>query len=378
MARSAEAGRSARMQPLWARVDANRTKLTVFVALFVLGSAALLALALVAVPGGLIGWALGWNGALDPAAHYWRSYALVVAAAMGVLLLTGSLIAAVQLSNAEDWVTNRFKGRTLQPGEAPGLEDVLSDIALAAGLAEPPRVLVLTESGDNAFAIGTARKRAVVGITEGMLEHFTVDELRAVVATLVARIVAGDIMFATALAALMGPIKAIRESRHGASDTASCALSGCASSPDPGCGGGGCVDLDSGDDAAGCLGGIAVVVFIAVVIALTYAAVVTAAWIVTLWGRALNRASYEKADAEGMLLLKDPAPMVSALRRAIRSSTLVADGDQSYDGIFYAQTSGTPKIERAETQRFERLCEVLGVEGMAARLGDETDPPGDA
>ncbi len=110
--------------------------------------------------------------------------------------------------------------------------------------------------------------------------------------------------------------------------------------------------------------------FIALVIAVTYLAVITAAWIVTLWGRMLNRASYEKADAEGMLLLKDPSPMISALRKAIRSSTEVADGDQSYDGIFYAPTSGTERVEAAERRRFDRLCEVLGVDGMQASLGE--------
>jgi hypothetical protein len=69
-----------------------------------------------------------------------------------------------------------------------------------------------------------------------------------------------------------------------------------------------------------------------------------------------------------MLLLKDPAPMLSALRKAIRSSTQVADGDQSYDGIFYASTSGTARIERSERRRFERLREVLGVDGLQADL----------
>jgi hypothetical protein len=69
-----------------------------------------------------------------------------------------------------------------------------------------------------------------------------------------------------------------------------------------------------------------------------------------------------------MLLLKDPTPMISALKKAILSSNLVVNGDQSYDGIFYASTSGTPKVERAERRRFERLCEVLGVEGLMASL----------
>jgi Zn-dependent protease with chaperone function len=378
MPAAAPSDRTARMQPLWVRVDANRTKLTVFVVLFVLGSALLLSLALVAVPGALIGFAFA-----TPGSGYWSTYAFSVVGAVVVLLAVGSLAAAIQLANAEDWVKNRFSGRDLEAGEAPELESALADMAIAAGLSAPPRVLVLAEEGENAFALGTARKRAVVGITEGMLHAFTADELRAVVATLIARITAGDIMFATALAALMGPVQAIRGSRKGAGAAATgCANSGCS---DPGCGPGcsnssGCIDigdLGDSDSAGGCLGAIGIALFIAFVIAVTYVALLTATWIVTLWGRALQRTSYEKADAEGMLLLKDPSPMISALRKSILSSNFVASGDQSYDGIFYSSTSGTPKVDRAERRRFERLCEVLGVEGLMASLDstDESLPP---
>jgi Zn-dependent protease with chaperone function len=380
MAKPAGADRSSRMQPLWARVDANRTKLAAFVVLFVVGSAVLLAAALVAVPGALIGLVLA-----TPGSGYWPGYALTVAGAVAFLLALGSLLSAVQLSNAEDWVRNRFSGRDLQAGEAPELESALIDMALAAGLAAPPSVIVLAEQGENAFALGTARKRAVVGVTEGLLRDFTQDELRAVAATLVARIVAGDIMFGTALAALMGPVQAIRGSRKGAGAAATgCADSGCSN---PGCGDPGCAnasgcsdigdlaDFDS-DSAGGCLAAIGIALFIAFVIAVTYAALLIATWIVTLWGRALQRTSYEKADAEGMLLLNDPTPMISALRKAILSSNFVSNGDQSYDGIFYASTSGTPRVERAERRRFERLCEVLGVEGLMASLeAPDAAPP---
>lgn len=358
--------RSGRMQPLWARVDSNRAKLAAFVVLFIFGSAALLSLAMVAVPGAIVGAVVH-----QPDDAYWMWYSAAVATAMLGLLLIGTIIAAVQLSNAEDWVRGRFNGRALRSKEAPVLESVVADMSLAAGLSGPPAILVLDDPGENAFALGTARKRATIGITRGMLDGFTTEEMRAVVATLVARIVSGDILFATAMAALMGPIKAIRESRKSAGDAATgvgttgCGDPGCTTGCGNGCGGDGCLDVGSGDDI---VGGLVIVLFIALVVAVTYLAVLVAAWIVTLWGRALNRTSYEKADAEGMLLLKNPAPMLDALRKAIRSANLVAEGDQSYDGIFYASTSGTPRIEKAERRRFERLAEVLGVEGLAANL----------
>jgi hypothetical protein len=71
-----------------------------------------------------------------------------------------------------------------------------------------------------------------------------------------------------------------------------------------------------------------------------------------------------------MLLLRDPTPMLSALRKAIESSNEVADGDASCDGIFYAPTSGKPGIDKVERRRYDRLRQVLGIEGLAAELRD--------
>ena len=359
-------GSKPRVSPLWIRVDQNRTKLAAFVVFFVAGSALLLDLALIGVPGSLLS-ILATNNDVS-AATWFEGLAVVLAATFGLLLAVGALIAAVQLANAEDWVRGRFSGRDLAPGEEQTLRSAVEDMALAAGMNEPPRLIVLEAAQDsvNALALGTTRSQPVIGVTPGFREMLSVDEQRAVIAALTARIVAGDIMFATALAALMGPLKAIRESRKAGADAAgSVAAAGCA---DPGCADGcgdGCV---SGlDDMEGCGGAIVVVGFLVLVAVITYASVVTAAWIVTLWGRALHRTTYEKADAEGMLLLKDPSPMLSALSKASRSSNAVGDGDMSYDGIFYAATSGTPRVERVERRRYERLREVLGTEGLAAQ-----------
>ncbi|MDZ4168878.1 MAG: hypothetical protein U1E26_04380 [Coriobacteriia bacterium] len=364
--------RRLRIEPLWRRVDANRTKIAVFVVLFILGSAVLLEFAMIVVPGTLLSLL-----ASDTEVYFSR-LAIVVASTFGLLLASGALLAAIQLSNAEDWVRARFKGRDFAPGEAPALEMAVADMALAAGLAEPPRIVLLEGPADgvNALALGTTRSKPLIGVTPGFLSAMSPDEQRAVVATLTARILAGDIMFGTALAALMGPIKAIRGFNRaaggvaGAAADAGCANGGCVDTGcvNSGCGDTsctGCIDLDDAD-AGGCFGIIGIVLFLAVVAAITYVAVLTAAWIVTLWGRVLHRTAYEKADAEGMLLLKDPSPMLTALSKASRTSNATVEGDSSYDGIFYVGTSGTPRIEKAERRRYDRLREVLGTEGIAA------------
>jgi len=373
-----------RLQPLWVRVDKNRTKLVVFVVAFVAGSAVLLTGSLVALPGWLLGWGADQIG-LVAWGDWFARYPWAVAGSFALMLCAGGFIAAVQLANAHDWVRNRFKGRVLGAGDDARVARAVEEMSIAAGLAAPPEIMVVPAGSINAMAVGTTRERPLIGVTDGFLTGLTEPEQRAVIATLIARICAGDILFGTALAALMGPIRAVRESGTGAKGVASatggCLLEGCS---DVGCSGigdgcsgigdigdgcSGCADL--GDDGlGGCAFGIVVVVFLALVAALTYAAVVTAAWIVTLWGRALHRTSYEKADAEGMLLLKDPAPMLSALRKVVTSATGVGDGDPSYDGIFYAPTSGTTRIEPDERRRFERLREILGTEGLAAGLGD--------
>lgn len=359
-------GSTLRVTPLWARVDQNRVKLALFVVLFVVGSAVLIDTALIAVPGSLLSLAFAQD-----ASRWFGVQWMVYVVGLGALFALGSLICAVQLSNAEHWVRSRFAGRDLAPGELPDLERALTDMALAAGMSAPPRLMVLEAPTDsiNAMAIGTTRKAPVIGVTRRFCSDLTLDQQRAVIAALTARIVSGDIMFATALASLMGPLKAIREAHKTLGSGVATSTDGCAG---PGCGDPGCTDVGCSDgcldgfDSEGCGGLVAVVLFVMLVIAITYAAVVSAAWLVTLWGRLLNRTGYEKADAEGMLLLKDPEAMLGALRQAVTTSNAVGDGDRSYDGIFYAATSGTPAIERSERRRYDRLREVLGTDGLSA------------
>lgn len=333
-------------------------KLAAFITLFLVGSALLLDAAMVVVPGSLLSIVFAGDKAawfLD--LSWWATGAFFL------LLLVGALVCAVQLSNSEDWVRNRLKGQVAEKTQYPQVFSAMNDIAIAAGVAASPGLVVIDSTAVNAYALGSASK-PTIGVTKGFIDQLTVEEQRAVIAALVARIVAGDIMFGTALAALMGPLKAIRESRASAAGVASgCADTGCS---DPGCidGCSGCSDIGDLDD--GCLGMAGLVLFLVAVAAITYVAVVSAAWIVTLWGRALHRTAYEKADAEGMLLLKDPGAMLSALRKTVETSNEFGIDDQSYDGILYASCSGRMGVDARERRRFERLREVLGTEGLAA------------
>jgi Zn-dependent protease with chaperone function len=355
-----------RIEPLQVRVDRNRIRYVVFLAAFLTGSAALLTLVFVAVPGSLIGIVVD-----EPDYYSWLG--VTVAAAFALLLVVGSLAAYSQVANAEHWVRSRFQSVDLDAGTYAGLHTAVEEISLAGGLPEPPRLLLLGVPSVNARAIGTSRKRPVIGVTRGFLDSLTTEEQQAVIATLIARITRGDILVATALTALMGPLKLLRDIKTVPKGVEGIADTGCGGGCGDGCGDpDGCGDLG---DADGCGGALALVLFVIVVAALTWVAITVAAWLVTIWGRALHRTGHEKADAEGMLLLRHPQPMLSALRKAISSSNEVADGDPSYDGIFYASTSGTPAIDKVERRRYDRLREVLGTDGLAAPL-PEADAEG--
>lgn len=181
------AGSPLRQEPLWVRVDRNRLKLSVFVVLFVFGSAALLTIALVVVPGVLLG--LGaYSIDLVPAGTWFGRLAIVVGVAFLAMLALGIVLATAQLANAEDWVRHRFEGRELTPGESPPLERAVTDMAVAGGLGEPPRLFLLETDAVNALAIGTTRSRPLIGVTRGFLSAMSEAEQRAVVATLTSRV----------------------------------------------------------------------------------------------------------------------------------------------------------------------------------------------
>ena len=87
--------------------------------------------------------------------------------------------------------------------------------------------------------------------------------------------------------------------------------------------------------------------------------------------RNAQRSTAEKADAEGMLLLKDPAAMLSALRTCIELNNVVPAAGESFAELFYCWTGiSTNDEDDPEWVRVARLREVLGAMGNDL---DDTD-----
>ncbi len=73
----------------------------------------------------------------------------------------------------------------------------------------------------------------------------------------------------------------------------------------------------------------------------------------------------EKADAEGMLLLKDPRSMLRALQRVLECDNHVPSAGETHSSLFYCWAGfGFAPEDDPEMRRVARLREVLGVEGQ--------------
>ncbi len=94
------------------------------------------------------------------------------------------------------------------------------------------------------------------------------------------------------------------------------------------------------------------------------------------WGHQENAwLSAEKADAEGMLLLKDPRSMIDALEAVLGHDNYVEAAGDAYSSLFYCWAGfGFAPEDDPEFRRVSRLRETLGAEGLARRPAPNVPP----
>jgi hypothetical protein len=74
----------------------------------------------------------------------------------------------------------------------------------------------------------------------------------------------------------------------------------------------------------------------------------------------------EKADAEGMMFLKDPRLMLRALEAVLERNNTVPSAGEAYSALFFCWAGfGYAPESDPEMERIDRLREVLGAEGSA-------------
>lgn len=95
-------------------------------------------------------------------------------------------------------------GRKLEQAHVPQLENVVVEMAIAAGMEQPPAIVILEEDAPNAFALGCRPDRFSVVITTGLLDALDRNELQGVVAHEIGHMINGDSLFMTFTGILLG------------------------------------------------------------------------------------------------------------------------------------------------------------------------------
>ena len=148
---------------------------------------------------------------------------LFVAGLTALLLTAGALAGgvflyafvglAVLLNLGGYWFSDRIalaasRARPLGGSEAPELYAAVAELSLRAGIP-PPRLYLVPSEQPNAFATGRNPARAVVAVTQGLLEGMPPEQTRAVVAHELAHIRNRDVLVSSIAAAIAGAISAI-------------------------------------------------------------------------------------------------------------------------------------------------------------------------
>ena len=125
----------------------------------------------------------------------WQRFALV-SAAVGTVVLGGSLYKIMALSGGGKTVADALGGQLI-PHNTDDLKqrrllNVVEEMAIASGIPAPPVYILAGEPGINAFAAGFTPRDAVIGVTQGLIDHLSREQLQGVIAHEFSHIFNGD------------------------------------------------------------------------------------------------------------------------------------------------------------------------------------------
>ncbi|MGV8082312.1 MAG: M48 family metalloprotease [Coriobacteriia bacterium] len=228
-------------------------------------------------------------------------------------------------------------------GECQEAKSALHDAVIAAGIPMP-RLALISDSSLNAFAIAHSAETAWIGVTQGLLDALSRDELRCVLAHLVARIRDGSAITSTVLAELFSRVSKTWDASE--IDLSSWPLTQ----------GGGY----SGTNANGA---------IVVGYELLRSFLGMSSVFILAGYKHAQRVIAESADMEAMLLTRDPEGMLGALRKVLPADNrpgsiwLPRLREDVFGSLFFAWPTFSFSDDE-ELVRIRRMQEVLGAAGV--------------
>lgn len=139
---------------------------------------------------------------------------IFVAVTFCVIVVGGTLHKIWRLSRSGGAeIANELGGQGLfspQTFEQRQLFNVVQEMSIAAGIPVPG-IYILDEPSINAFAAGFGTHDAVIGVTQGALDHLTRNELQGVIAHEFSHILNGDTRINTAFSGLVSGLYLVTE-----------------------------------------------------------------------------------------------------------------------------------------------------------------------
>jgi heat shock protein HtpX len=146
------------------------------------------------------GWVPGSLGELEVAGVV----VLAIAVAAAVVGTMTSLVRIPSLRRRlEQRVLEESDARLVEPDTLPRVRNVLDGLAIAAGVPAP-RFAVIDDAAPNAFGVGTRPESTVIGVTTGLVDALSRDELEALLAFEITRVASWDVALCSWAVALTG------------------------------------------------------------------------------------------------------------------------------------------------------------------------------
>ena len=185
----------------------NRARIVAVVLIAACNYVIAVALAAVAVTLGLVLLAIFRLEIFPDSVEMLQWFGYGIGAICAVAFLVGFLVALVRIPFARRTLERRVLGETGAVVAADDsqreLRNLLDGLAIAAGIPSP-RFAVIQDPAPNSFGVGTRPEHAIVGVTTGLSDLLTRDELEAVLAYEVSRIRSWDVALSSWTVALTG------------------------------------------------------------------------------------------------------------------------------------------------------------------------------
>jgi heat shock protein HtpX len=183
----------------------NRTRIALLLCVATLNYWLAVSIAAVVTGLGIALWVIAQVGDLPSTVEGFEWLGIGLAGVVALSAVIGSLVALVRIPGQRRTLERRVMtetgARIATPEEHPRVRNLLEGLAIAADVPVP-RFAVIDDPAPNSFGVGTRPSNTIIGVTTGLVERLSRDELEAVLAYEVSRIDGWDIALSSWTVAL--------------------------------------------------------------------------------------------------------------------------------------------------------------------------------